>query len=91
MLITSLNGNVAVSRTTTFVILSLGTNIIGWPQWQYVSPPGPVHGQNVGTHPTMGERIAHQMGAQWKTQQSQLQHQQHQRLRHNIWNGEFFV
>jgi len=74
-LITPLNGNVAVSMTTTFGILSLGTNITRLPQCQYVSPFGPVHGQNVGTHPTMGIMIAHQMAAQWRTHSQSQQKQ----------------
>lgn len=82
-LIAPLNGTAAVPTTTTSGILSPGTNITGLPQRQYVSPLGPVHGQNVGAHPAIGARIAPQMGAQWQTQQSQSHQQQQQRQGHN--------
>lgn len=82
-LIAPLNGNAAVPTPTTSGILSPGTNITGLPQRQYVSPLGPVHGQNVGAHPAIGARIAPQMGAQWQTQQSQSHQQQQQRQGHN--------
>ncbi|XP_057842837.2 chromatin modification-related protein EAF1 B isoform X2 [Cryptomeria japonica] len=84
MLITSTNGNAAVSTTTSSGILASGTNIAGLPQRQYTSSIGQVHGHNAGSHTAIGPRPpVQQIGVQWQPQQTMSQQQQQQRQTHN--------